>query len=1013
MTFLPVVAREMNIAARRKGTYWWRVGAAFVGLATLAWLFLVSAAGLTTAAQGKLLFTVLSGITFLFALMIGVVFTSDSLSEEKREGTLGLLFLTDLKGHDVAVGKLTASSVIAAFALLGIVPMISLTLLLGGVTLAQVGLVALLVLNTLLVSLGGGILVSALSHNERRAMFATLLLIGLIAVGPYAISAYYHGVDNPLVVDNEFLYLSPIYSFWLTVQTARPLASWNHTFLVSIGLQHGLAWLLLLLASAILPRVAHDTPGGKRMASWQQWVARWNYGAGKDRVRHRARLLDQNAFSWLAGREKVKSKYVWAVLVFFFALWYWIYRQFPNMAFDLPIVGSVLFLLHFIIKIWVASEVSRRMIEDRRGGALELLLSTPLSVKQVANGQTHALWRLFGWPVLVLLLGEIILARFGVRTWYSAAHNRELLLTFGLGIGSFLVDLWAIKWVATWRSLFGRSIGKVMVATLLRILLVPWLLFLSIALFLAVIDWFFTNLIFPESRLYWAWGFSTLASALFFALPARANFYRHFREIASQRFDAKQQKPPGWSLFVEDLARRFRRVKVDQRPRSFLRRHWIVSSATVVALLVLGGCFIRQTYWARQVNKKLLALELQGIPTTESQLARLYPKPPRELNAGDLLRNPAIIAGNIGNLDSSDPAGPLHPVQLKNCKTVRAANKASLSQLKEISKYPFAWFEPNGPNSVWNNNPWAFGTWFYLLDSQVALSLEEGNYSDALQYAESYIHILRLLNDQPFIEPLQVQGEHLRRFGGTLKRLLYRGRLSSVQLARLHALLGQVQFSDDRILNAFRGEIVRGISFFRADVSALQTLNQFGPGGRPENVMFALIYGFAARTGSRDKLLYHYLSLPDRLAEATKLPYPDRARAFQQFYVGFDARGMGGLTFNHVLGRSSWALQFEATIRAQLNILRTAVAVEHHYLAHSSVPNRLEDLDLVNDRIDPYSGRDLIYLPNPTGPETTGYTIYSFGPDLEDDQGRGNFNGFGNQDIVFTRNFPAPEVNAQ
>ena len=34
--------------------------------------------------------------------------TADCLSEEKREGTLGLLFLTDLRGYDIVVSSSSA-----------------------------------------------------------------------------------------------------------------------------------------------------------------------------------------------------------------------------------------------------------------------------------------------------------------------------------------------------------------------------------------------------------------------------------------------------------------------------------------------------------------------------------------------------------------------------------------------------------------------------------------------------------------------------------------------------------------------------------------------------------------------------------------------------------------------------------------------------------------------------------------------------------------------------------------
>ena len=110
---LPIVARELRVSARRRGTYWTRVGASLLAMLTMLWLLVVTAAGSAVASQGKVLFDVLSGFAFAFALLVGVRITSDCLSSEKREGTIGLLFLTDLKGYDIILGKLASSSLTA------------------------------------------------------------------------------------------------------------------------------------------------------------------------------------------------------------------------------------------------------------------------------------------------------------------------------------------------------------------------------------------------------------------------------------------------------------------------------------------------------------------------------------------------------------------------------------------------------------------------------------------------------------------------------------------------------------------------------------------------------------------------------------------------------------------------------------------------------------------------------------------------------------------------------------
>ena len=98
MTFLPIVGRELRVASRRRGTWLTRLIAAFIAIAIGAFILLVAEADQVPTAIGKEMFTTVAGFLFIYVLIAGALVTCDCLSEEKREGTLGLLFLTDLKG---------------------------------------------------------------------------------------------------------------------------------------------------------------------------------------------------------------------------------------------------------------------------------------------------------------------------------------------------------------------------------------------------------------------------------------------------------------------------------------------------------------------------------------------------------------------------------------------------------------------------------------------------------------------------------------------------------------------------------------------------------------------------------------------------------------------------------------------------------------------------------------------------------------------------------------------------
>jgi ABC-type transport system involved in cytochrome c biogenesis permease component len=177
MTFLPVVERELRTTARRRRTFWTRlifasVAVMVVGVVTI----FVGAFRANFGGEGGPVFRTLAVLAFGFALATGIFLTSDCLSEEKREGTLGLLFLTDLKGYDVVLGKLMATSVNAFYGLLAIFPVLAITLTMGGVTPGEFWRMVLVFLDALFLSLSIGMSVSSISRQDNRAMAGTLLL---------------------------------------------------------------------------------------------------------------------------------------------------------------------------------------------------------------------------------------------------------------------------------------------------------------------------------------------------------------------------------------------------------------------------------------------------------------------------------------------------------------------------------------------------------------------------------------------------------------------------------------------------------------------------------------------------------------------------------------------------------------------------------------------------------------------------------------------------------------------
>ena len=158
MRFLSVADRELRSAARRKATYRtrWVTASLFLGL--LIWLMWVFGAFANRGAVPQV-FTVFSVLTFLYCLLLSTAKTADCISSERREGTLGLLFLTNLNSAEIIAGKFCSHALASVYGLMAIFPMLALPLLMGGITFGHFARTVLALLNAILFALAAGFLV--------------------------------------------------------------------------------------------------------------------------------------------------------------------------------------------------------------------------------------------------------------------------------------------------------------------------------------------------------------------------------------------------------------------------------------------------------------------------------------------------------------------------------------------------------------------------------------------------------------------------------------------------------------------------------------------------------------------------------------------------------------------------------------------------------------------------------------------------------------------------------------
>ena len=525
---------------------WNRLIVALVGVSLGVSIFVVEL-GVPQQQVGQFIFRGLAGLLMVYCLVQGRRASADCLSEEKREGTLGLLFLTDLKGHDVVLGKLSATSLGGFYGLLSVFPVLAMTLLLGGVSSGQFWRMVLVLINTCLFSLAVGVMASALSRDHRRAVAANLfLLLGLAAVPPVcAFLLAYASPSHQLPI--PLLYFCPVFAFYMGFDTNYPAIryglSWED-FWWSLTVIHGMAWLLVGLASWVVPHTWQDRSETGSRLHWREFWQKLNFGMKAKQKEHRRRLLDVNAFYWLAGRARLKPVHVW-VFLGSLALWWligWLTAR--DVWFDESIVVTTALLLNTALKLWVAIEASQRLAEDQTTGALELLLSTPLGVNEICRGQWLALRRQFLGPLLVVLVAEFAL---GFESW-RRAWGVDHLSVWLAGIFMLVADLAALGWVAMRAALTAKNHNQATIVAVGRILVAPWvatgLIWASIhTWYLLASDRLWT----PGWRLYLGlWFGSGLAADLLFGLLARRQLLRSFRRLAVQGFFSVPPRSSRW-----------------------------------------------------------------------------------------------------------------------------------------------------------------------------------------------------------------------------------------------------------------------------------------------------------------------------------------------------------------------------------------------------------------------------------------------------------------------------------
>ena len=415
MTVAPVIARELRAQARLAFTY----GIRMLGASALMAASLIFALdyGFAPDLGGKM-FGYLNCTLFFSIWVMAPIIAADCLSRERREGTLGLLFMTPLKAHDIVLAKGLVHGLRVLTLWLAMLPIMTLPFLEGGVGWREGVMSVLVNFSAICWALAAGLLASSFAKRWLRAqisagvlgfcfMLTFMILNGstlqflLMAAaggrsrltfwgrgGPWFL--YGMNIKDPMVAG--FFAATDIDGWWRQVLGTAGGA--RQAFFAAQAAMALMSSLLLTLVVRVaawrLQRVWQEEPGSARRQwierklftpiIWVSFLRRWMH-----------RKLERNPIGWLEQRTWSGRVVIWS----WFAVMVSLYSAALDGSFSDRTLDRIQSLMAWLLLGSIAASAAGSFQRERESGVMELLLVSPMTTGQIIGGRVRGLWGQF------------------------------------------------------------------------------------------------------------------------------------------------------------------------------------------------------------------------------------------------------------------------------------------------------------------------------------------------------------------------------------------------------------------------------------------------------------------------------------------------------------------------------------------------------------------------------------------------------------------------------------------
>ena len=466
MTFLPIVVRELRVRTRKRSTYWTRIGIASAGLLFCAPLLLDAFSPAGATMTGSYVFN--SAVIAAFALACSAcLLTAGSIANERRDGTLGLLFLTRVRAVDILLGKFGSVGLTSLCALLAFLPILMIPVLAGGVTGGEAFRKGLVLMATLFFSLAVGLFASCAWVESSKANLQAFGLMAAALIGPTLLSHIARAAQPAWVVFPHVNLVSPLAA--LLSATDVNYRTSIAFYWSSLGTLIGVGTILTVAAGVLLRRSI-----GKSGAESAQTVKAALYTKPVNEAsRGRFRPEQESPIEWLVRTQRGVKGLMWtaSLVAVFFNVGVSVATRFSTALRSTAMLYFVIYVPSIIgALVWgslFAWATSRFFSEARRSGDLELLLTTPVKGAGLVSDQWRALRRMLLWPVLLMVLPALVQFLWFLLTYVNGnnlpAPYRTGSMLFVYAVAVLLswivlvLEVAALCWLGLWYGLTART----------------------------------------------------------------------------------------------------------------------------------------------------------------------------------------------------------------------------------------------------------------------------------------------------------------------------------------------------------------------------------------------------------------------------------------------------------------------------------------------------------------------------------------------------------------------------